>query len=57
MVAVLGNAEVRAWSLMGIGHFLGMRYCLWNHQLPEPHVVAEVMQLIGHGLSPRVELH
>ncbi|MDB5988440.1 MAG: TetR/AcrR family transcriptional regulator [Nevskia sp.] len=51
-----GDAEVRAWSLLGIGHFLGMRYCLWDGRLPEPRVVDEVMQLIGHGIAPRAEL-
>ena len=52
-----GDAEVRAWSLLGIGHFLGMRYCLWDRRLPESHVVDEAMQLIGHGIAPRADLH
>jgi len=51
-----GDAEVRAWSLLGIGHFLGMRYCLWDGRLPDPQVVDEVMQLIGHGIAPRGEM-
>lgn len=52
-----GDAEVRAWSLLGIGHFLGMRYCLWNRRMPESHVVDEAMQMIHYGIAPRAELH
>lgn len=52
-----GDAEVRAWSLLGIGHFLGMRYCLWNQRMPESQVLDEAMQLIHHGISPRVGVH
>ncbi|HUS24473.1 MAG TPA: TetR/AcrR family transcriptional regulator [Candidatus Binatia bacterium] len=48
-----GHAEARAWALMGIGHFIGQRWCLWKQQAPPPEVLDEVMQLLRHGLEPR----
>ncbi len=48
-----GDAEARAWSIMGIGHFVGMRWCLWKRSLPSRKLVDEVMDLISHGMAPR----
>ena len=48
-----GDAEVRAWAIMGIGHFLGMRWCLWQKQVPPPEVLDEVMSFITKGMGPR----
>ncbi|MCX7072651.1 MAG: TetR/AcrR family transcriptional regulator [Gammaproteobacteria bacterium] len=48
-----GNAVARAWSIMGIGHFIGMRWCLWQQQVPGPDVVDGVMDLIARGIAPR----
>jgi AcrR family transcriptional regulator len=48
-----GDAETRAWSMMGIGHFLGMRWCLWQKQAPPPEVLDEVMSFIAKGMGPR----
>ena len=48
-----GDADVRAWSMMGIGHFLGMRWCLWQKQMPPPEVLDEVMGFISKGMAPR----
>ncbi|HEX4871214.1 MAG TPA: TetR/AcrR family transcriptional regulator [Nevskiaceae bacterium] len=48
-----GDAETRAWAIMGIGHFLGQRYCLWQGQRPEPAVMDEVMRFISQGMAPR----
>ncbi len=48
-----GNAVARAWSIMGIGHFIGMRWCLWQKQVPGPDVVDGVMDLIARGIAPR----
>lgn len=48
-----GDAETRAWSMMGIGHFLGMRWCLWQKQMPPPEVLDEVMEFISKGMAPR----
>jgi AcrR family transcriptional regulator len=46
-----GDAEARAWALMGIGHFLGMHWCLWQGKLPEPAVIDDVMKMVSHGLA------
>lgn len=48
-----GDAEVRAWSMMGIGHFLGLKWCLWQKKQPPPEVLDEVMGLITRGMGPR----
>lgn len=46
-----GDADVRAWSLMGIGHFLGQRWCLWQKRLPPKEVLDEVMQFVARGMA------
>ena len=46
-----GDAEARAWALMGIGHFLGMHWCLWQGKMPEHQVIDDVMQMVSHGLA------
>lgn len=51
-----GDAEVRAWAIIGITHFLGLRYCLWQGRLPEDAVLQDVTQFIARALnSPRGE--
>jgi AcrR family transcriptional regulator len=47
-----GDAETRAWALMGIGHFLGLKHCLWQSELPGGAVLDEMMALISAGLAP-----
>lgn len=47
-----GDPEVRAWALMGIGHFLGMRWCLWEKKRT-PHVLDAVMDLVQRGIAPK----
>jgi hypothetical protein len=46
-----GDAEARAWAIMGIGHFVGMRWCLWGGTVPPKKVVDEVMHLVAHGIA------
>jgi AcrR family transcriptional regulator len=46
-----GHDEARAWALMGIGHFLGMNWCLWQGKLPEAAVIDEVMNMLSRGLA------
>jgi AcrR family transcriptional regulator len=50
------DAEVQAWALMGICHFIAMRYCLWPGQTPAPQVLAQVMRMIGAGPASRATL-
>lgn len=47
-----GDAEVRTWAMMGIGHFIGMKHCLWQGAVPDSAVVDQIMALIGHGMAP-----
>ena len=48
-----GDAETRAWSMMGIGHFLGLKWCLWQKKQPPQEVLEEVMNFITHGMGPK----
>lgn len=48
-----GDAATRAWAMMGIAHFLGMRYCLWQKQVPPTEVLDEVMGFVAKGMAPR----
>jgi AcrR family transcriptional regulator len=48
-----GDAQTRAWALMGIAHFLGMRWSLWQKQPPPPEVLDDVMNFIARGMAPR----
>lgn len=48
-----GNAEVRAWSLMGMGHFLGMRWCQWARTVPPEAEVDALMDFVDRGIGPR----
>ena len=47
-----GQAEARAWALMGLGHFLGLRYCLWDKRGPSKTTMDSVMKFIEHGMAP-----
>lgn len=48
-----GSGEERAWALMGIGHFLGLRYCLWRGAKPPRQKLDEVMDFVARGMAPR----
>ncbi len=47
-----GDTEVRAWALMGLGHFLGLRFGLWNTAAPSAQVLDAAMDFIAHGIAP-----
>jgi AcrR family transcriptional regulator len=49
-----GDAEVLAWSLMGIGELVGMRWILWNEarELPES-VFDELARIIVRALGAK----
>lgn len=47
-----GDAEIRAWALMGMAKALGDRYVLWDDTPDIEAVVSEAHGLISHGLSP-----
>jgi len=45
------DPEVLAFCLMGIADFLGMRYVLWEKQVPKPAVIDAVMEFMMSGLD------
>ena len=47
-----GNAEVRAWALMGMAKALGDRFVLWDDAPDIEHVVEEAHRMICRGLAP-----
>ena len=47
-----GNNEIRAWALMGLGHFLGLRYGLWDRHSPSEDILDAAMDFIAHGIAP-----
>ncbi len=46
-----GNAEAQAWGLMGVAHFLGLRYAIWERALPPAEVLESTYELLLSGLS------
>ncbi len=50
---VPGDAEVRAWCLIGISNFLGMRYALWKRPASMDKVVDAAFDMITRGLEAR----
>lgn len=47
-----GDADVRAWALMGMAKALGERYVVWNEARPIDELVDAAYDLISHGLAP-----
>lgn len=47
-----GDPEALAWALMGIAHFLGLRYAIWEKQRPPAQVLETLHSFIGAGLRP-----
>lgn len=46
-----GDAEAQAWALMGLAHFLGLRYAIWEHKAPPKTVMRTAFELIESGLA------
>jgi len=45
-----GDAEARAWALMGVAHFLGLRYAIWEGMEPPAEVMEVTFDFIERGL-------
>jgi len=45
------DPEVLAWALMGIGHFVGLRWIVWEGKLPPPQALQTLRHLLLHGLQ------
>jgi AcrR family transcriptional regulator len=48
-----GGEEERAWALIGISVFLGMRYAVWDDSRPAAEIAAAAGDFIEWGLSVR----
>lgn len=47
-----GDSETRAWSILGISQFLGMRHCLWGGAMPPDEVIDSALEMIESGIAP-----
>jgi AcrR family transcriptional regulator len=50
-----GDAEVRAWALMGISDMVGRRFALWDSKTPLKRVAEAAYALLAVGLDPSRE--
>ena len=48
-----GDNEVRAWAIMGMNVFLGLRYGIWSDDGDSSRIAAAASELIGTGLAIR----
>ena len=48
-----GDNEVRAWALMGMNVFLGLRFGVWEETRPAGEITAAVEALLREGLAAR----
>jgi hypothetical protein len=47
------DPEAAAWALMGVAHFVGLRYAIWQEREPPSEALDAVFDLVRHGLEPR----
>lgn len=50
-----GDSEPRAWALIGMSVFLGMRYGIWGKDLTPAEVADAAIQLVSEGLRKRAK--
>jgi AcrR family transcriptional regulator len=48
-----GDAEVRAWALMGVSDMVGRRFALWEPKAPLKRIADAAYELIAEGLEER----
>jgi AcrR family transcriptional regulator len=48
-----GVGEVHAWAIMGMNVFLGLRYGVWNEDLPADAVADAVAEMLSRGIAAR----
>ncbi|MES2337898.1 MAG: TetR/AcrR family transcriptional regulator [Pseudomonadota bacterium] len=46
-----GVGEVHAWAIMGMNVFLGLRYGVWDEDLPEGAVADQVAEMLRRGIG------
>ncbi len=47
-----GYAEERAWAIMGLADFLGMRYVIWEQKKSFSEIADACMDLLENGIKP-----
>jgi AcrR family transcriptional regulator len=47
-----GNAEVRAWALMGVADMVGRRFAIWDRKTPLYDIAEAAFGFIAQGLGP-----
>lgn len=47
-----GDAESLAWALMGVAHFLGLRFAIWEKCEPPQKAMDTLFDFIGGALAP-----
>jgi len=47
-----GDPAALAWALMGVAHFLGLRFPIWERRPPPDEVMETVFAFISAGLAP-----
>lgn len=48
-----GDWQVRAWAIMGLNVFLGLKFGVWDDDRPVAEIAAAAHALIVNGLAPR----
>jgi AcrR family transcriptional regulator len=48
-----GDPDTQAWALLGIAHFLGLRFAIWRGCEPPSEALDAVLDLVRHGLEVR----
>ncbi len=48
-----GDNEVRAWAIMGMNVFLGLRFGVWDDRRPADQIAAAVEALLREGMAAR----
>ena len=48
-----GPDELRAWALIGMSVFLGMRYAIWNKDMDPAEAAGHAIDLVSEGLRKR----
>lgn len=46
-----GDPEALAWALMGIAHFLGLRYAIWESRQPPPETMDTLFGFVTSALA------
>jgi AcrR family transcriptional regulator len=47
-----GNNEIRAWSLIGLSTYLGMKFGIWDDNIPAQEITDAAFDFIENGLKP-----